>query len=979
MGQGAQVVPLQVVLQVLKGTYIDPSKGTSGQETPLPPHRWEVQQVKTPTVLVRSTLSDTAGLSKIVKAPELTAAKADETWFLSLRPELTDAEVATVRSVGEVWIDLDKNQWVVLDSFPEIEKRKLLRIPLWTSRWKARLGGFQVSLGKDFAKEGTLRTDELTSPTGTLTSPWAIQVDFGWLRTYVRFQYYDVKQKKTLFVPPGVCLQALGSKLHPTKLTAARGRVGGGTRIDDDGTIFVLHERTMEGSADVDLGFDNRFLQETVVDLAASTDAKSAADARLVRRFPGPSEPEAFYLLPNAWSSIGMEARIGTGARAKWTALRPTPKGAAKPVTLDTDKTKQLIFHLDDIVLTDHTAGPVTIRKEARITIFDRRLRFRGPFDAVMVPLWASKLAENYCRAEEVFCTDGNTWKDLAFVINHEADFFVLREGRVTGTLGTTRFLGARKAEARAPENPIGNFLNGYPHLDNEGTVELHLFPDAYPGPYTAADEGKFLEDHPKAKLCHLLVYVPLKVVKDPIDPVTSMQPVFQMLLDAAERWDAAHPSSGASGKKDYVVIPEGGVKDNTRVVKLRHFYGNRTDGKHKFTINAAKTNKIDGKPFNRSFVQGKTMSLILAGAGPVPNSMGEDAGDKIGLMRFTLAHELGHVMGLPDEYAEDIDLEKLNVEQLKSDPHVDPSVPRFGQRDPAYPFYGDLHGMQQTNRLPRQRYNWHHIAFLNDGAKAQLPEGPYVGAYPTFRGGATHKMAGGNKDHPWKPVAQGKTKNGRATVVLYATGDDEATVERMFPRPEDNKKEPGEWMNGIAVVRTKLWFNFVASTAGDFADHVARWTILRDRFYARMFNAEVKSRQRFFLDGPPKARLPRIAVVFQPLIEYGPLPNPKQGYSPPNVTEADADVVVNVVFQSGTGAPAPPKKAPKTGANRLTIDSSAVGLSILRFVLGVAPTPPATVPSNAAITTVDLDQVVRKVEELMNCGKGTYDVKAMP
>ncbi|MFO0761950.1 MAG: hypothetical protein U0359_36255 [Byssovorax sp.] len=967
VGQGAQIVPLQAVLQVVKTTYIDPRSDT---ETALPPHRWEVQQVKDPKIVTRGALSDAQGVSKILDAPEIRAAKADEKWFLSLRPELDDPDLSRVRAQGEVWIDLDKNAWVVPTSFPDLEKRKLLRIPLWTSRWKVKLGGFKKNLGKDFDKDGSLRSDELTTASGTVAAPWEIQVDFGWLRTFVRFQYYDVKQKKTLVVPPGLCLQALGNKLDPVTLATAKGRVGAGTRIDDDGTICVLSERTMEGSFDMELGFDNFFAEESVIDLGAAADAASKVDDRLIRETIKSRDPEKFYKIPNAWSTLGMEGHVGAGARAKWTALRPTPKGAAKPVKLDTTKASPLFFHLDDIVFVDHGKGPVTIAKDARVTIFDRRLRFRGPFDAVMVPLWSGKLAENYGRAEDVYCKDGDAWKDLGFVFNHEADFFVLRDARVSGTLGTTKFLGARQAEARSPENPIGNFLSGYPNLNNDGTVELHLIPDAYPGPYTAADEGKFLEDHPKAKLCHLLVYVPIKVIKHPVNPAANINPVFQELINAGDRWDQAHPATGAAGKKDYVVIPEAGVNDDTRVIKLRHFFGSRTDGNHKFTIQCASTIPPD----NRSFVQGKTMTLLVSGAGPILTDHAQDS-DGVDLPWFTLAHEMGHVLGLPDEYAENLDLSAAPA----LDTLTEPRVPRFGQRDPGYPFYADQVAMERSNKLPRQRYNWHHIQFLNNGAKAKLPEGPYVGAYPAFDGGTTHKMPDGNTTNPWKPFGQGAIKSGRATVVLYGCGDDEGTVERMLKRPAANGKKPGEWMNGIAIVRTKFWFNFLASTAGDFANDPARWTVVRDQFYAKVYDPDAKPLQRFWLDGPPAARLPRIAVLFQPWIEFGPRPNPRSGAAPPNVTEADADIVVDVLFQTAAGPVAAPKNPPKTGAKRLLINKGDVGLSLLRHALGVAPVAPATVPSNGAIVVADLAQVAAQVETLMSCGPGTYLVKDMP
>jgi len=352
--------------------------------------------------------------------------------------------------------------------------------------------------------------------------------------------------------------------------------------------------------------------------------------------------------------------------------------------------------------------------------LFDHRLKFRGPFDPVFVHMLNEKLTGQYVRAEDLIVRKGEAFVDATFVINHEGDFFVLREGRIPGLPGVVDHVGARMAAARAPENPIGDFLNGYPALGNAGTVELHFFPDAYDGPYDDAKEGKFLKDHPTAKLCHVLVNVPLKVSPAVHRPVAAggkafdaptaadvvapanMNAVFQGLLDAAERWDQAHPASGATGKKDYVIVPDAGVKDGTRVIKLRHYFGVRTDNKHKFTILAAFRNQMNAIG-DRAFVGrdpaiGALMSLVVPRP-PAPAVwtlpfLAANDSDGVSLAFFTLAHELGHVMGLPDEYGEPL---TIPVPAGATPPAVlvEPRVIRFGQAHEAYPFYADLGGIR--------------------------------------------------------------------------------------------------------------------------------------------------------------------------------------------------------------------------------------------------------------------------------------------
>ncbi len=222
-------------------------------------------------------------------------------------------------------------------------------------------------------------------------------------------------------------------------------------------------------------------------------------------------------------------------------------------------------------------------------------------------------------------------------------------------------------------------------------------------------------------------MYVPTKIGDDPEDPLVTIPDVnkiFARLLDAAERWDQAHPAHGAGGKKDYVAVPSAGVKDGTRVVKLRHYFGPRMDGKHRFEIQARRT--PTPKLGLRSFVSNGVMKLFTAD--PDPSSTSQDT-DGFAMSAFTLAHELGHVMGLPDEYMERVEVDSLNLV------NGDPTIPCFQQAHEAYPFYADDVAMMWFNQVPRLRYIWHHIAFLNGGAASALPEGPYVASYPSLDG----------------------------------------------------------------------------------------------------------------------------------------------------------------------------------------------------------------------------------------------------
>jgi hypothetical protein len=969
----AQLVTLAVPLFVLQARYRD----FDGKEKALPSHRWSAVGSIPGGILSQhaGVQSDADAVSSIGADKDF--AEAKRSWHLYWSPVFTDpADLVDWSKREEAWIDMDKNEWVATSKLAPLEKRRLVRVPLWTTPLKAKNGKFNDSPNDDFTKTGILKGDEILKKLkandtfGTKAKPWLFLIDHEWMRAFVRYFFYNFKTKKMDTVPPGLVVRA-------TK--AGQKTVGGGTAIDAKGTVFVLHQQTKDDAKkNVDYTFTTPASFSFIdLDVAAPAAPPPAKDDRVVTvdKVP-PGGAVKRYLLPPVWHSKGMEAFLDSGgapSRKPFNDLRGE----------DATKAKPLAFHLDDFVLFDMKRNaPSVLAADSRLTLFDHRMKLKGPFDPVFVNMLADKVKGKYFRAEERFVKAGDDIRAATFVVNHEADFFVIRERRIGGAVEKTDTVGARMAAARAPEDPIGNFIAGYPNLNNDGTVELLLLPDAYEGPYVAADEGKYLDAHAKVKFGHMLVYVPLKVqaavvgtgfVDAPtaadVVPLGQMNTVYQALLDAAARWDQAHPAGGATSKKDYVLVPEAGVKDDTRVIKMRHFFGPRTDGNHKFTILATFKNGFGAG--DRSFVAGNQMSLVVSPPGaPVYTDPGDTAqdSDNVNLPWFTLAHELGHTMGLPDEYGE-----IPNIPVVAPAPSVptfdEPRILRFGQRDPGYPFLADLTGMMRSNKLPRLRYIWHHVtAFLNGGAKTQLPEGPYVAVYDDFRHGLTHKIPDGNTANPWKVDTQAHGPGNRSNLVLYRCGDDEATVERMFPRPASgpnrNAVNPGAWMQGILVVTTKIWFNFLKSAAGDFPDHAARYAVMQD-FHKLFFDNQMLLQQKFFIEGDASLKLPRIGILLQPRMEFGPVPQPRVNLSPPNVNEGDADVVTDVVFDAPPSAPVVPAHWPPTTKPRLRLYQGQAKLSLFRFAMNVTPAA-GVAPNNAPLTTADLTPLAAIVQKML-------------
>jgi hypothetical protein len=296
---------------------------------------------------------------------------------------------------------------------------------------------------------------------------------------------------------------------------------------------------------------------------------------------------------------------------------------------------------------------------------------------------------------------------------------------------------------------------------------------------------------------------------------------------------------------------------------------------------------------------------------------------------------------------------------------------------------------MMRSNKLPRLRYIWHHIAgLLNGAAQSQLPAGKYASTAPAFHSGITHKIPEGNTLAPWQVFRNSPGPGGRSRLVLFLCGDDEATVERMFARPATTASTPGAWMNGILVVTTNIWFNFLASSAGNYPpaagggsspDTATQFAVMQ-AFHQTLFDTRMRAQQRFFIDGPG-LKAPRVAILFQPRMEFGPQPNALSGFVPPNATESNADVVVDAVYQPGppvTAIPPPGIWPPPSGKPRLQIGSTnASGLAVLRFALNIPVNLAA--PDQTAIRDAELTPLATALATMLGDPAGSTARRVKP
>jgi hypothetical protein len=842
---GTPTVNLSTVLYTIKTQYFDPIKKSN---QPLPPHYYALYQPGNGSTIFAGSASDDAGVSAIKMPNPL----PDGEYALALYP-LPDDVRASYMSQNEAWIDLTTNKWVTPPppAGPRLDKRKQVRIPYWSTVHKAYYGGGFADAppkAKDyFFKKGLLKKEEI-EPYGTASTPWSIVIDNGWIKAHVRYTFINWKDGKAETLPPGLVVVA----------TNKDGKVAGaGTTIDDaDGTAYVLVAAPQAKWSDLHLGFKTP--AGTRVDLSSPA---ASPDTRLTCTGAVPADRNLRNTLPNEWHSYGAGAQYaasatGTpGGRKTWTELR-------KNIAADGSATEPLIvFQLDDVVLYDKNKL-AKVPASTRLTLFDHLLAIRNP-DTSMPHLTTGSFASPLLDQTTVYPVGAaapsapTVMRDLsARLISTEGKFYDLEEKRVVGTAGKTVCLGTRAAVIS--DHPIADYKGGCSYIDGEGHHELHYVP--VPG---VKDPATSLQ------LSHLLVYVGSKVTVD--SDATGVSDLYKNLTYSSVRWSQGHPGvkqpGASSPAKDYRIVPTDSSKRGSDVTRLRFYFGVRTDGNHKFEVELVHDPTPVTQSGKRSFVQGGKMTYYdRACTSDAGGSTPFKDADNAPAYWHTLAHEFGHVCGLPDEYYEQLGPETLDPGGSVGLKLTNPFLPNFhsynGWKSDTRPYWGDLRAMMRGNALPRLRHVWHHAhAFGADPAFSAVPNHPHLARNEGYPGGGLDYLTPeGDKNNPYFPVIASNLDSGKGDLTLFPIGEDEGVVEAMFS--PGTPRASGSRFDALLVVRSKFRFDFDSSIP-----LTAQWDAMNS-FEQSFYDASLQQLLRFQLVGG--SRFKRIAVLFHPAYAYG-------------------------------------------------------------------------------------------------------------
>jgi len=641
------------------------------------------------------------------------AAKTDEHGCVAFVASARMRNVAILLELGDRhWLDLDAGELLREPDLDPLDRRPLVRLPaVWRSDEQARTSDDR---GGRFAK-GTFAA-LVQGGQGTEDEQWTLRIDHAWQALELAFVYFDPEILGRRKVTLGPRIEVFRGS-EPT----AAALVGAATVLDDQGLVRVRLFAPVEPPA---ILVRMRTPADTFVRMHELDPALRVARIGAAELAAMPlSARRRHYRLPEAWLSRGQFASLGNDRDPQPFA---TVVAGGSPVHVD----------LDDLVLVDETLAPIAFDEAVRLTIFDTELRIADP-DARAPYFSVVDATVNHFAGCDVYAKGVGATRSVARVIRRGHGFYDVTGKRTT----RGKIIGARAA-VRSDHPIVDRPRNDLAAVD-AATAELHYF----------ADLGVHEVDGNERRLGGALVFVAFRIRVVAGQGVTEKNVVAtQKELDVAARsWMCAT----SSARRDVLVRSRA---DDVDIRFVFHFVALERGRPH---VNLF----LWGHRELRAHALHRAIALDVDGD-LMPETLGFDPEDWLALEKRTLQHEIGHSLGLDDEYFENLG---------------DTGVPRLAQAGHATVYALDAFSIMNGNALPRLRHYWCLARWLTQHAAIPITNDRYEIVCDTRTTGGLgrihHYALPAVARSPFAPVAGPDTlrrgAHGRLALELYLAGDD--------------------------------------------------------------------------------------------------------------------------------------------------------------------------------------------------------------
>jgi peptidoglycan hydrolase-like protein with peptidoglycan-binding domain len=443
-----------------------------------------------------------------------------------------------------------------------------------------------------------------------------------------------------------------------------------------------------------------------------------------------------YYDLPSYWTSEGAYFRRGNDLEnpVKWSALR-TSLACYPTGTTAIPQTNPLVVNLDDMILLSNATHLETVVAGNRYSVFDLMGDIIEPDDDEPYLSRSRNNDGNYFA-----CQDGG-----AFTVYFEGHYYFANRKRVPANL--------RRAGLRAAiKNDQVNRAISEPVVLAAGHLEENFF---------------FGVDFRNDKIISYVIAMwTCKLIRDSSvhtseDRAIVSQGILDYKLNGMVNCKLRHEEN------DFDVVDNLGVSPHFIKV-LKHFVV--WDSSHaKCVVHVHNGTGRDNMGIDVAHFNAANWEAEFGGWASTEGS-------------FVAAHELGHAMGLDDDY--------LEPPGSWGDPAWDsPLIPRFAQWVKGNPFAGDSSSLMNSNEKFRHRMLFHHVNWLNSNAdiltltgnrrfKVQTPDHDYYLPPPADRNFLTtatrhiHYMPVVNQ------VAFVNGTHGKMDLLLYKIGRDQTPRE---------------------------------------------------------------------------------------------------------------------------------------------------------------------------------------------------------